>query len=130
MCGWVGLPMLNSKHPFNFITAVLLRVARYLSLSQTHVCRERRTLWGERSEASFLPAAFKVTAEKQPKCEFSSSEFQNKERKKHPTETSLEQSTRPVDRIKRALTEPFPHTLAGPLFLSPDSLHETSAFSS
>lgn len=95
----VAPPVLKSKHPVNFITTVLLRVARYLSLSQAHVCRGRGTLWGERSEASFLPAAFKVTAEKQPKCEFSSSEFQNKERKKHPTETSLEQSTRPVDRI-------------------------------
>lgn len=81
-CVCEGLQMLKSKHPANFITTVLLRVARYLSLSQTLVCRERRTLWGERSEASFLLAAFKVTAEKQPKCEFSSSEFQNKERKK------------------------------------------------
>lgn len=42
--------------------------------------RAPRTLWGERSEASILPAAFKVVAEKQPKSEFGSSEFQNKER--------------------------------------------------
>lgn len=50
-----------------------------------------------------MPAAFKVTPEKQPKCELSSSEFQNKERerggKKHLTETYLEPSTPPVDRI-------------------------------
>lgn len=97
--GCVCLPMRKSKHPVNFITTVLLRVARYLSLSQTHVWREKRILWGERSEAFFLPAAFKDTAEKQPKCEFSSSELQNKERKKSILQKSLEQSTRPVDRI-------------------------------
>ena len=81
MCMWV-FKRLKSKHPVNFITTVLLRVAQYLSLSQTRVCREGGILWGERSEASSLPAAFKVRAEKQPKCEFSSSEFQNKEGKK------------------------------------------------
>lgn len=84
-CVCVALPVPNLKHPVNFITTVQLGVTWYLSLGQTHVCkereRERRTLRGERSEASFLPAAFKVTAEKQPKCEFSSSEFQNKEKK-------------------------------------------------
>lgn len=79
-----NLLTLTSNWPLRLITTVVLTVARYLSLSQTHVCRESRTLWGERSEASLLPAAFKVTAEKQPKCEFSSSEFQNKEREKGP----------------------------------------------
>lgn len=102
----VSRPMLESKHPVNFITTVLLREARYLSRSQTHVCSERRSLWGERSEASFLPAAFKVTAEKQPKCDFSSSEFQNKDGR-HRSETSLEQSTGAVDRMWRVLAERF-----------------------
>lgn len=70
--------------------------ARYLSLSQNLVGREGRNLWGERSEASFLPAAFKVTPEKQPECEFSNSEFQNKERereKKRKRERERERST-------------------------------------
>lgn len=78
----VALPVLDLKHPDNFITIVQLGVTWALaSLTSAKRERGRRTLRRERSDASFLPAAFKVTAEKQPKCEFSSSEFQNKEKK-------------------------------------------------
>ena len=64
----VRLPMLKSKHPINFIIT-----ARSGSIPEPQPdtrLQRGNSLLGGRSEASFLPAVFKVTPEKQPKCEF------------------------------------------------------------
>lgn len=112
----------KSKQPLKFITTGALTAARYLSVSRTNVCRERRSLWGERSEASPLPAAFKVTAEKQRECESSSTEFPNKYRKKS---IALKRGTRPAEGILKVLAVPFPmHSLVH--FTLPYLLYFTS----
>lgn len=86
----------SSQSNLHFITAVLSRVARYLRFSHSHVCREEGTLWGKDQKASFLPAAFKVVAKKQPKWE---------EKKKHPTKRYLEPRAWPLDILWRPLTQ-------------------------
>lgn len=96
--------------PVNFITTVQSRAARYLSLSQTHVCGEEEELLGEedlRPPFSRLPSK---SPQKKKKTQAGVRVQQlriSKQPKKNRSETSLQQHERPGE-YRRASTEPSP----------------------
>lgn len=85
-----------SRHPVNFISSSVPGAPPYLSLSQTRVCRDssKKSSGREKDQRPpfwRLPSKWRLW--KQPRSEFGSSEFQNKDRrvekykkkKKNPT---------------------------------------------